>query len=149
MIEIKKLGMEHFEPIVAFDKLCFPTDFWKEEDFKELLSDERTTYYAAMDGDIIAADVFIYNWQGKQDYVKIMNVAVHPDYRKRGLAKRLLNLVTEEMLQLGMKRFCGETRASNFAMQHTFESCGYKHERTVENCYENPTESAFKYVLQL
>ena len=51
-----------------------------------------------MDGDIIAADVFIYNWQGKQDYVKIMNVAVHPDYRKRGLAKRLLNLVTEEML---------------------------------------------------
>ena len=105
MIEIKKLGMEHFEPIVAFDKLCFPTDFWKEEDFKELLSDERTTYYAAMDGDIIAADVFIYNWQGKQDYVKIMNVAVHPDCRKRGLAKQLLNLVTEEMLQLGMKRF--------------------------------------------
>ena len=48
MIEIKKLGIEHFEPIVAFDKLCFPTDFWKEEDFKELLSDERTTYYAAM-----------------------------------------------------------------------------------------------------
>ena len=29
------------EAIVAFDKLCFPTDCWKESDWKELLEDRE------------------------------------------------------------------------------------------------------------
>ena len=149
MLEIQRLNVQSMEKIIAFDKLCFPTDFWKEEDWKELLEDERAVYYAAMDGERIAGDVFIYNWKGEQDYVKIMNVAVHPEYRRQGLAQRLLNHVTDEMRKVDMKRFCGETRASNQAMQRTFEACGYRLNRVEEGYYQNPDESAFKYVLQL
>ena len=80
--------------------------------------------------------------------MKIMNIAVHPAYRKQGLAQMLLNHVTQEMTVIGTKRFCGETRESNKAMQTTFEACGYFLNKIEEGYYDNPDESAYKYVLQ-
>lgn len=148
-MELKKLNVESIDKIVAFDKLCFPTDFWKEAEWKELLADERAVYYALLDGGKIAGDIFIYNWNGERDYIKIMNLAVHADYRKQGLAHRLLNHVAAEMGKLNMRRFCGETRASNKAMQKVFEDCGYVLSTIEEGYYDNPSESAYKYVLQV
>ena len=149
MITIKKLHSEKLGPIIAFDKFCFPKDYWKEEDWKELLADERSIYYALLDGDRLIGNIFIYNWKGEKDYIKIMNLAIHPDYRKQGLACRLLTHAAEEMKQLDMKRFCGETRASNKAMQKAFERCGYRLDHIEEAYYDHPGESAYKYVLQL
>ena len=105
MIEIKQLNAEHMREIVLFDKTCFPTDFWIEGDWKELLEDPRAIYYALLDGDKIVGNVFIYNWEGEKDYIKIMNIAVDADYRKQGLAHRLLNHVCAEMKKIGMQRF--------------------------------------------
>lgn len=149
MIETKRLNVEHVRQIMLFDKTCFPTDFWKEEDWKELLADPRAIYYALLDGEEIVGDVFIYNWKGERDYIKIMNIAVHADYRNCGLAHKLLNYVATEMKKIGMHRFCGETRASNHAMQHVFANCGYILNMIEEDYYDNPNESAYKYVLQI
>ena len=78
-----------------------------------------------------------------------MNLAIHPDYRGQGLAHKLLNHVTEEMVKDEMYRFCGETRSTNYGMQKVFEDCGYKLNRVEENYFDNPPESAYKYVLQI
>lgn len=149
MIRLKRLYSDYLEIIMDFDKLCFPTDFWKAEDWKDLLADERSIYYALFDEDVLIGNVFIYNWQGEKDYIKIMNISVHPEYRNQGLAQKLLNHVTAEMKKIGMNRFCGETRSSNRGMQTVFEKCGYQLNRIEENYYLNPSESAYKYVLQL
>lgn len=149
MITIKQLGAEKIEEIMLFDKLCFPTDFWKEQDWKDLLNDPKAIYYALVDEDKIAGDIFIYNWKGENDYIKIMNLAVHPDYRKQGFAHKLLNHVAEEMKKLDMLRFLGETRESNKAMQKVFEDCGYVLNKVEKDYYHNPDESAYKYLLQL
>lgn len=149
MITLKELGVEQYDSIVAFDKLCFPTDCWKEEDWKDLLEDKMSIYYALLDGDQIIGDVFIYNWGTEKEYVKIMNLAIHPEYRKKGLAHQLLNHVTDEMKVLEMKRFCGETRSSNQSMQTVFKDCGYELNKIEENYFESPNESAYKFALQL
>ena len=148
-VNIEIFGSERESELIRFNKLCFPKDFWKEEDWRELLSDPRAIYYALLDGDKLIGNVFIYNWQGEYDYVKIMNLSVHPDYRGRGLAHMLLDHVTSEMSKLGMKRFCGETRAANDAMQKVFEDCGYRLNRIEEGYFDDPPESAYKYVLEL
>ena len=148
MISIAILTSDNAQEIIAFNKLCFPTDQWKEEDWHELLSDPRAVYYALMDGGRLVGDAFIYNWQGEHDYVKLMNLSVHPEYRGRGLARRLLDHVTEEMTKLGMKRFCGETRSTNLAMQMVFEDCGYRLNRIEEGYFTDPPGSAYKYVLE-
>ncbi|MBR6027467.1 MAG: GNAT family N-acetyltransferase [Clostridia bacterium] len=78
-----------------------------------------------------------------------MDLSVHPDHRGRGYAHRLLNHVTSEMARLGMKRFCGETRAANAVMRKVFEDCGYRLNRIEEGYFENPPGSACKYVLEI
>ena len=150
MYTIKKLGIESLDTILELEGLCFPVpDRWKEADWRELLEDERAVYYAMTDGDKLIGNVFIYNWKGENDYVKIMNVSVHPEYRNQGVAGRLLNRVSEEMKNDGMFRFRGETRSTNKAMQQTFEKCGYKLDRVEEHYFHDPDESAWKYILQL
>ncbi len=149
MIKLKQLNSEYSERMIAFNKLNFPTDFWKAEDWKDLLEDERALYYAFLDDEEIIANVFIYNWKGEADYIKIMNVSVHPKYRGRGLACKLLNNIRDEMSMIGMNRFCGETRESNKAMQAVFEKCGYRLDRIEEKYYQAPDESAYKYILEL
>ena len=150
MYTIKRLGIENLDAILELENLCFSAaDRWKPADWKELLEDDRAVYYAMTDGERQIGNVFIYNWQGENDYVKIMNVSVHPDYRKQGVAHLLMNHVTEEMQSIGMLRFCGETRSSNKAMQKVFEDCGYKVNRVEEGYFHDPEESAWKYVLQL
>lgn len=148
MEEICRLGRESLKEIVAFDCLCFPSDFWQQEDWENLLKDERAIYYALLDGEQIVAGLFVYNWQGKRDYVKIMSLAVDQNRRRQGLGERLLRHVEQEMRQLGMTKFCGETRASNDAMQRLFTRCGYRLEWVEENYYQHPDESAYKYTLQ-
>lgn len=61
----------------------------------------------------------------------------------------MLSHVSATMGLLEMRRFCGETRASNKAMQKTFESCGYVLSTIEEGYYDNPTESAYKYILEI
>ena len=148
MITMQIIGHDRAAEIKNFDKLCFPTDFWKEEDWDDLLCDERASYVALLDDGALVGDVFLYNWQGEKDYVKIMNLAVHPDYRRQGLALRLMARAAEEMERTGMKRCCAETRASNTAMQKVFDRCGYRLDRIEEGCYENPKEDGYKYILQ-
>lgn len=149
MIEIKQLYEDRIDPIMEFDKACFPTDHWKENDWRELLADPRAIYYALVDGEKIVGNIFIYNWKGERDYIKIMNLAVHKDYRNQGLAQKMLNHVSSAMRLLDMRRFCGETRASNKAMQSAFERCGYVLRTVEEGYFDHPAESAYKYILEL
>ena len=92
-----------------------------------------------LDGEKLIGDVFLYNWQGEKDYVKIMNLSVH----------RLLDYAREELSRRGMGKYCGETRASNAAMQRVFADCGYRLSRIEDVGFENPREDAYKYLLEL
>lgn len=64
-MQLQKLGTERMQEIIEFDHLCFPNDFWKEEDWESLLRDERAIYYALLDDGRIVGDLFLYNWQGE------------------------------------------------------------------------------------
>lgn len=149
MIEMKRLGLEHKAQVMDFNKLCFPLDPWEEAAWDELLSDERALYYALLDDEKLVAAIFLYNWQGEKDYLKIMELSVHPQYRKQGLARRLLQVAADDASKFGLCKICGETRQSNLPMQSAFASCGYTLNSVEEDYYDSPKESAYKYVLTL
>ena len=122
------------------------TYHWKKEDWIELLNDKRTTYYAIVIGERIIGNVFTYNWEGERDFLKIMNIAVDPEYRRQGIATKLMGYVMEEFNTSTLVKICAETRESNIAMQKVFEKCGYDFYKVEPNCYSNPDENGFKYV---
>lgn len=145
MNELVKLGITDMEEIDTFHRLCFPTDYFTWEAWEELLPDPRTLVYAIREGKRLAALLAVYNWQGQDDYVKIMTLCVHPDCRRKGHAKRLLNRILEDMQGQGMGLFKAETRVSNLPMQRLFSNMGFERTLRAEKLMERPVEDGFKY----
>lgn len=66
---------------------------------------------------------------------EILNVAVHPEYRRRGIASALLLATAGEVLFL-------EVRESNIGAVDLYRKLGFTVRGTRSNYYENPTEDA-------
>ena len=95
---LQRLNKNDLPEIIAFNRRCFsPGDRWSGEDWTELLEDERAHYYALLENGQIVGNMFLYDWQGERDFLKIMNLGVAPDRRGQGLACRLLQKAAEEL----------------------------------------------------
>lgn len=148
MENIVRLTLKDLDDIYEFEKICFPNDYTKLDVWIELLEDERTFVFAFKENNIIKANISIYNWKGENNYIKIMSIGTHPDYRNKGYAHMLMQYIIDEMLKDDMHIFKGETRESNIKMQKVFEDFGYKLTKKEEEYYDNPIETAYKYTLE-
>ena len=85
---LQRLNKNDLPEIIAFNRRCFsPGDRWSGEDWTELLEDERAHYYALLENGQIVGNMFLYDWQGERDFLKIMNLGVAPDRRGQGLRR--------------------------------------------------------------
>ncbi len=79
--------------------------------------------------------------------IRYLNLAVHPDFRRRGLAKQLIH----ETLDLGMRAGCCrgmlEVRKTNDMAKNLYESFNFKSYSTRKSYYTNPTEDAILMTL--
>jgi [ribosomal protein S18]-alanine N-acetyltransferase len=73
-----------------------------------------------------------------QDEQELLNIAVKPEFRRRGVATTLV----EALLADTTGTVYLEVRASNSAAQALYKSLNFQVLTTRRNFYENPTESA-------
>ncbi len=73
---------------------------------------------------------------------EISNVAVMPEFRGRGIARRLLETAIAKAREQGVKDFTLEVRASNHAAIHLYESLGFRQEGLRKRFYTCPDEDA-------
>jgi ribosomal-protein-alanine N-acetyltransferase len=71
------------------------------------------------------------------DEREILNLAVDPAERRRGVARKLL----ENELQRAKTRWFLEVRESNSSAVNLYESAGFHRAGRRESYYSNPTES--------
>jgi ribosomal-protein-alanine N-acetyltransferase len=76
------------------------------------------------------------------DELHINNVAVRPEMRRRGVARKLLTTVLREMKALGATRATLEVRASNEPAQRLYASFGFTPSGVRPRYYRNPDEDA-------
>ena len=76
------------------------------------------------------------------DETDMMNVAVHPDFRRQGIARGLILALTEELKKRGSHCLTLEVRASNDPARALYESLGFALAGTRRNYYHNPKEDA-------
>jgi ribosomal-protein-alanine N-acetyltransferase len=79
----------------------------------------------------------------------ILNLAVHPDLRRRGIATALVEKVINELRMNGCRFLFLEVRVSNFVAIEFYERFGFRPVGYRKNYYTQPTEDAVLMKLDL
>ncbi len=143
-VEVRPLSFEDLDRVCEIEEACFSMP-WKKEDFADLIESEHSDYFVIVLDGVIAGSAGYTDTLGDA-YVN--NVAIHPDYRGRGLSKILMKAMLEHGLSKGIKNYTLEVRVSNTPAIRLYESFGFECAGTRKRFYEHPVEDAYVYWLR-
>lgn len=146
MFITEKMNETNVEGIAELEKENF-SDGWSLNSLKEEINNPNACYYVLRDdenGKVVAAAGMITSI----DTADIMNVSVKEEYRRKGLASKLLATLLEEGRKKGVKDFTLEVRENNHAARELYEKTGFVFEGIRPKFYSNPMEGAAIYWLR-
>ncbi len=115
------LKPEYTDSLYALECICFPVP-WTKTAFENDVTNENACYVLLMENEtVIGYGAF---WQAA-DSADITNVAVHPDCRRRGLGKQILQKLLNAAAARGVHNIYLEVRKSNTAAQALYAACGF------------------------
>ena len=138
-MEIVRMTAGHVPQVAALEAVCF-RDPWSERSVASELDNPLSLWLVALDGERVAGYIGSQSVMGESD---MMNVAVHPDYRRRGIAEALiLALVEAVKAELDSHCLTLEVRASNDPAIALYRKLDFKQIGLRRNYYRNPKEDA-------
>lgn len=138
MIQIEKMNERHVAQIAALEKLCF-SDPWSEGSIASELNNPLSLWLVALDGEQVAGYIGSQSVMGESD---MMNVAVHPDCRRQGIAEALIKELQQQLQALGNNCLTLEVRASNESAIALYEKLNFEQVGRRPNYYRHPKEDA-------
>ena len=138
MINIIQMNASHVAQVAELEKLCF-SDPWSEKSVASELNNALSLWLVAVDGDTVAGYVGSQSVLGESD---MMNVAVHPDFRRRGVGEALILELIAALKEQGNHCLSLEVRASNEPARNLYEKLGFRQVGLRPNYYRNPKEDA-------
>lgn len=129
---------EHVAQIAELEQLCF-TDPWSERSISAELESKLSLWLVALEGDRVVGYVGSQTVLGWTD---MMNLAVHPDFRRRGIGEGLVAALEEELKKQGSQQLTLEVRASNESAKALYSKLGFREVGLRKNYYHKPREDA-------
>ena len=140
-ITVKEATLTDVAEIVKIEQACFSTP-WTEQGISESIENENTHLYIALADGTVAGYMGVQIFSG-EGYVT--NVATLPEYRRKGVAKALI----ERVLQNEMDFLTLEVRESNAPAIALYESIGSERVGVRPHFYRNPDENAVLMTIEL
>ena len=138
MIEIVKMDESHVSPIAELEKICF-SDPWSENSIAYELTSRLSFWLVAVEDGTVVGYIGSQSVLGEAD---MMNVAVHPDHRRKGIAEALVNGLSRELKLRDNVCLTLEVRDSNAPAIALYEKLGFTQVGLRKNYYRNPKEDA-------
>ena len=135
---LEKMNPAHVSQIAQLEKICF-SDPWSENSIASELDNKLAFWLVATEGETVAGYI---GSQTVLDETDMMNVAVHPDFRRKGIAEALVNGLVEQLKTMGSHCLTLEVRASNAPAIALYEKLGFAEIGRRRNYYRNPREDA-------
>lgn len=137
-MEIRLMQADDVSAIAELEKVCF-SDPWSESSIASDLDNPLACWLVAIEDGQLAGYV---GSQTVLDGSDMMNIAVAPQYRRKGVAESLV-LALAELLKC-RKSICLllEVRASNIPAISLYEKLSFVQVGRRKNYYRNPKEDA-------
>lgn len=129
---------DHVAQVAELERLCF-SDPWSENSVASELENPLSLWLVALEGDTVVGYI---GSQTVPDESDVMNVAVHPDFRRQGIGEALVLELARQLKKWGSCSLTLEVRASNEAAKSLYEKLGFGQVGCRKNYYRNPREDA-------
>lgn len=137
-MKVERLREEMLPSVAELERLCFAKP-WSVRALGLLLTEEAAGV-AVRSGDGTVAAYGGILWAA--DEGQILNLAVHPDFRCRGLGTMVLSELLEMAKARGCREVSLEVRVSNRAAIALYERAGFYTAGIRRHFYRNPAEDA-------
>jgi ribosomal-protein-alanine N-acetyltransferase len=135
-IQVLPVVLADVESILQIEKQSFSHP-WLREHFENDLPRKTVAYLKAVQDNNIVGFI---GYETIGDQTDILNLAVHPDYRRRGIAERLLSAMFENTKLT--KRYILEVRASSRPAREFYRKHAFKEIFIRTDYYIAPIENA-------
>ena len=141
----EKLTADALEGVAELEKLCFSQP-WSKTSLELLTKDGIGV------GMVCRKDGIVCAYGGMLcavDEGQITNIATHPDYRKQGYGRAVVEALIKYAKNNGLDSISLEVRESNAAAISLYRNLGFKIEGKRKDFYTKPVEAALVMILQV
>lgn len=138
-MEYLKMDKNHVGAIAELEKMCF-RDPWSINSISSELNNPLSTWLVAVEDGVVCGYV---GSQSVLDGADMMNIAVHPDYRKQGIAYNLVYKLIGLLKAKNVISISLEVRVSNENAISLYHKMGFEVIGRRPGYYRNPREDAY------
>lgn len=143
LINIRKARLKDIPRMVEIENHSFTYDLLTERNFKHHIQKANGLIMVIT----IAEEVIGYAsvlFRKGSDGAGLYSIAIHPDYRRFGYSRMLMNYLIVRLRRLGKKTFRLEVREGNDNAIRLYESLGFERSKILFDYYDDGS-TAFRY----
>ena len=138
MIDIKRMQAEHCRSVAELEAACFSLP-WSEKSICSELDNPLSLWLVAISDEKVVGYV---GSQSVMDEADMMNLAVDPAYRRRGIGKRLVEMLVANLKEKQVRCLTLEVRISNSSAIALYKDMGFLEVGRRPRYYQRPIEDA-------
>lgn len=136
--KIESMNSSHIKGVFEVSNLSL-SESWNIDSIEKELSNNLAKYIVALDFDKVIGFVGMWTIFDEGD---ITNIAVHPDYRRKGVGNLLIKNLISLCKEININSLTLEVRKSNIPAKSLYIKHGFKEEGLRKNFYKDPKEDA-------
>jgi [ribosomal protein S18]-alanine N-acetyltransferase len=140
----KNLGLFQ-EAILAIERASFPSP-WSPQAFRAETENVISSLWTWVSGGHVAAYICFWRFAGE---IHLLNLAVHPSQRRKGIGRYLLSRMCETAIRNGVRDMQLEVRPSNAAARALYEKAGFREVGRRPRYYDDTREDAILMTLAI
>lgn len=137
-MEYVLMDQSHVESIARLESVCF-NDPWSINSIQSELNNSLSLWVVAVDSNRVVGYV---GSQSVMGWADMMNLAVDPDYRNRGIGRELVAQLIKRLKENEVTCLTLEVRVSNTPAVNLYNSLGFCEVGRRPGYYRNPKEDA-------
>jgi ribosomal-protein-alanine N-acetyltransferase len=136
MINYRNLTLVDAVEVFELEKEIFTKEAWSLAQVKEELGGARRLYIGAIDGDLASGRIVGYGGIAVNgESADIHNIAVVEEFRRQGIARRLIARLERWAKNQGASEILLEMRVGNTEARPLYQSLGYREVRVRKDYY--------------
>ena len=144
-ILVRPLSMDDSAALVELERVCSEAAQWGEQGYQGIGQSGVQGWAAEQTGHVVGFVLI----RVVSDEMEILNLAVEPAARRKGIASSLINKAIKRGRELAAKRAYLEVRESNIAAKAFYATHGFRETARRKIYYSQPVEDAIILVREL